>query len=670
MRARRAIWLMVPLLLLGAFLRFHQLGQAPPGLYQDEAWNGLDALGLLSGAAAPRVYFEANNGREPVFIYMVTASVAAFGRTAFALRLPSAFIGLLTVAATFALGRALFDRRVGLLAAAVASAAFWPLALSRIGLRAGLLPLVTALSLACAAHGWRLSHSHPGRSLRWLALGGALYGLTFYTYLAARFTPAALFAFLIFWYIARRLAFPSPRQLAAFALPAALVALPLALVAVHQPEIVFGRAGQVSILNPDISGGSLWAALFNNLFKAVGMFMLRGDDIARHNLPGRPVFDPLLGLAWLAGVGLAVWRAWARRGLAEALLLICTGALLLPTVLAEDTPHFLRAAGVLPWVFVFPALAFEAGLRAAGAGRARPGAKAGLAVAPAAASMAVALILLAGLGLTVRDYFGRYVTAPDTGYMFQAAPAGLARESLAWLAGGEQRQLYLDGRYWRDFASLRFLLPARTAGLQLIEEGDSPSAWPGEVRVVAWPYTNPRPALSALPEGHWVQVQHGPLYRGDLETRLYPLYGSWTAWRDCVPGHCGQAPLAEFEGGLRLASYAAGPLAGGLRLELGWQASHAPGSDVQVFAVAFDGPPAQGALAQADGPLGSELYPASWWRADELVVEERFFDWPDGAAPAGVEIHIGLYDLATGARRQRTDAPGDSVVIDLERVAP
>ena len=40
-------------ILLAAFLRLWRLGEMPPGLYHDEAYNGLDALSLTEGATFP-----------------------------------------------------------------------------------------------------------------------------------------------------------------------------------------------------------------------------------------------------------------------------------------------------------------------------------------------------------------------------------------------------------------------------------------------------------------------------------------------------------------------------------------------------------------------------------------------------------------------------------------
>ena len=70
---------------VAAALRFWGLGTTPPGLYHDEAFNGLDALGVLGGERP--VFFEANNGREPLFIYLVALSVAVLGRSPGAIRM-------------------------------------------------------------------------------------------------------------------------------------------------------------------------------------------------------------------------------------------------------------------------------------------------------------------------------------------------------------------------------------------------------------------------------------------------------------------------------------------------------------------------------------------------------------------------------------------------------
>lgn len=624
-------WLLLGLVFAaGLALRLYGLGTLPPGLYQDEAYNGLDALAVLDGARP--IFFTANNGREPFYIYLVAASVAALGRTPLAVRLPAALLGGLTILAAYSLGRALYTARFGLLAAAVTAFTFWPVALSRIGLRAGSLPLVLALALACAALGLR----RTPRRLGLIALGGGLYGFTFYTYLAARFVPLALLALLVFWYSARRQSFPTARQLAAFAVPAALVALPLFAAGLWQPEILLGRAGQVSVLNPAIHQGDLAGTLLRNTGAALGMFTWRGDDIARHNLPGRPVFDPLLGAAFLAGVGVLGWQVYRQRRLPAALLLAWVGVLLLPTVLAEDTPHFLRAVGVLPAACLVAAAGLDWLWAAPGrAARLRQG-------------LVVGALLAGGLW-TTRDYFRRYAPAPDTAYLFQSAAADLAGDLRDFSAEGAA--VYADRRYWDQFASVRFL--AGDAAQVVWYDGvPAPAtAAPAHTTVLAWPYEPVAPVLAAFPPEWVLRAEPGPLYRGDLEPAPYPLYAVF----DLRPAELPR-PLARFESGLSLLAC---DLAPDGRLELLWQAEQAPGRDWQVFAQALEG---EVVIAQADGPLGGDLFPNRLWRAGQVVAETRSLSLPAEGDWSAITLHVGLYDLASGARLPRVDGPGDAYV--------
>src|SRR5450759_2576515 len=98
------------ILIVGAALRFYRIGELPPGLYRDEAFYGLDALGVLRGH--PAIFFAANNGREGLFMYLLALGIAFLGRTPLALRIVSASIGTLTLVAIYAAGRNLFSHRV------------------------------------------------------------------------------------------------------------------------------------------------------------------------------------------------------------------------------------------------------------------------------------------------------------------------------------------------------------------------------------------------------------------------------------------------------------------------------------------------------------------------------------------------------------------------------
>ena len=60
---------LLAIILLAFLLRTWELHRLPPGLYFDEAFNAIDATGVVDGIARP-IFFPGNYGREPIFLYL------------------------------------------------------------------------------------------------------------------------------------------------------------------------------------------------------------------------------------------------------------------------------------------------------------------------------------------------------------------------------------------------------------------------------------------------------------------------------------------------------------------------------------------------------------------------------------------------------------------------
>lgn len=621
-------------------LRLAGFGSIPPGLYHDEAYNGLDALQVLQGERP--LWFAANNGREPLFIYLVALSVAALGRTVAAVRAPALLLGLLTVPATAFLGESLFSRRVGLLAAAVTAITFWPLHLSRVGFRAVGLPLTMALALGFLWRGLR-----HGR--RWqLAAGGLFYGLGFYIYLAARSTPLPLLALgLLALWPAARLPRPGWREVAIFAGPALLAVAPLAVHLALQPGMLAGRLGQVSILNPAISHGDPVGTLARHTGRALQALLIRGDRIPRHNLPWRPIFDPALGVAFVAGVIVAL-----RRRAAGWFVLLWVGAMLLPTILAEDAPHFLRAVGVQPVIFILPALGLDSAMRRLAAAGHRA---AGLAL--------TGLVLIASLASTGEAYFRRYAHDPAVYYHFEAGSTELANAVLEFLADAPApgaRVAYVSQRLWDDWPSLRFLLP-EGADVQVVSVDDPPEpAAAAEALLVAWPFERYQPALALLPSQATLTVGGDLFERGDLDPEARQLALLFAATR-----HDASAPQAIFERGIGLVEATVEP-AGAQELEvrLVWQAGEALSVDYTVFVQVLRD---SSVLGQDDRQPAGGLLPTTLWQPGQQVVDLHRVDLPTPYNPETDRVIVGLYELASMARlpiiASELPVAGDAILV-------
>ncbi len=622
--------------------RLYRLGEWPPGPYRDEAYNGLDALGVLRGDL--HLFFPANNGREPLFIYLVALSVALFGPTVFALRLPAALVGALATLPVYLLGRDWFGRAAGLLAAVLWAITFWPVHLGRIGLRAGLLAPLLALAFWLGTRAWR------ERRRGWWLAAGLVYGLSFYTYLAARFTPLLLGLFALYLIATgRRARLWDGGRVLWFALGAGLALAPLAFVFAADPALVFGRAGQVSILSPEVSGGDPLGALLGNAGRALGMYLWRGDDILRHNalldfaaapgaMVGRPAFDWLMVGPFLAGL---LWclRHWRRP--AAAFVVLWQLVMLGPTILAEDAPHFLRVAGVLPGAVLFPAI-----------GLALLWQWARLPVAPRRA--AVVLLLAGSAILTIRDYVD-YAQQPDVAYLFEAAAADLARAAAADADAGSA--VLLDRRFPDGWPSVRYLLDGYPVTTFTPAEGLESLAAPTVVYV--WPY-DPLDFLPLAVAGPaLVEVAPGPLARGDLEPEAYSLFTRYAVTP--LPTAPDSSAAFNFDNRYVLNPSAALPAADELAVDLRWRpgnngstASRLPNMFIHVM-----GP--EGMLAQYDGPLLRGLWPTGGWSPGVAVGERYALDLPRPFDPVGDSMLIGLYWPDTNERLPVVDDRGQTI---------
>lgn len=642
LRGRRLTWaVLAALTLFSAVVRFYRLGVIPPGLYHDEAFNGLDASRILEGECP--LFFAANNGREPFFLYGMALSLALLGRTPFAVRAVAALLGTLTTPATFLMAEALFDRRVGLWSACLMAFAPWPVNLGRIGLRAVSMPLVAALGV------WAWWKGHRDGTAWALPLGGALLGFSLYTYTAARFVPVAVALYVLFQMVVGREP-PRRGEVGRLTLAALLTAMPLFVYGVTHWDTFVERPAQVSVFNTAINHGDLWGTLAHNVVRAGGLFTFRGDSIPRHNVPSRPLFDPLMSVFFYLGVLLCLVRA--KRDGASALVLVWTGVMLLPTILAEDCPHFLRAVGVLPMATTFPALGLEWMQQRLG----RIGRRSVVGLLPATV-MAVS-VLWGGY-----DYFVRHGGNPDLAYAFEADQVQEAVEINRFLGSGWQgkgirepsprpvagRHVYLGPRLWEDRLTVNFLVAAPDKVSILGRDPPSPA---DEVLVLAWPHGDMRGVCEVFPHPARIEVWRGPLERGDLDSEPRLLYVAFRAGQVREVSEV----MARFEEEIELLGWRVSDLPGKTRVELRWRVARSQTTDYTVFVhLVSDGR----VIAQDDSWPGMGFFPTTWWRPGDEVVDVHYLDVPYDARQD--RLFVGWYELGSmrNLRVQRRGGPGE-----------
>jgi len=424
---RRTEWLLILLILLAAaWVRVYRLGDIPPGWRDDEVVETTVHAALVQQGHW-MLFFPQAEGHEPLYHYLSAGWITALGQSLFSVRLLSAFLGLLSVAALYRLARAMFGTPAALIAAAALAVSFWALMYARFKLRqvSELTPMLLAFYFF-----WRALRSPFKDAWRPALLCALFLALSLYTYYAARGAPLLLAVFtaylLIFHWPWLRLRW-RPLLLAASASLALAVPLAVAIALTPQGE---ARLAVVGAPLADLMRGDPTAVLHNTAL-TLGMPLVTGDPEFLYNIPGRPVFEPLGGALFVVGLLLSLWR-WRRPANAFLLLWLMVG--LAPAFVSTPAASLGHAITAQPAVYLFPAVAL-AGFGEWADGRLRTW------LALAVAVAALFIILTAQRDL--RDYFVRWPSLPEVRGLYradlhEAAPAlrRLPPRSVVGLASG------------------------------------------------------------------------------------------------------------------------------------------------------------------------------------------------------------------------------------------
>jgi hypothetical protein len=388
-------------------------------------------------------------------------------------------------------------------------------------------------------------------------------------------------------------------------------------------------------------------------------------------------------------------RRWAARGL---ILWLVAG--LLPTLLAEGAPHFLRGVAVLPAAVIVAAWGAEAvagGVLAVV--RRRPWRhRLAVTVWIAAAVLSVTGELGATLGYAASTRRGTASpAAANLGYAFEAGATALAAQANAvrgagwvsgWSATGSRSgtgAVWLDRRLRDGWAGVPFLVPEATVTLTDPYDPVLMSAGTAFLQPHGLDLTR---VWAAVAPTLRIDITDGRLERGDLETHARRLF----VRADGTPtsggaGAARSAPLARFEDGLELVEARvmdAGPDEGsGLTprgeveglgsgavesastvVETVWRKTRAGGPTPTLFVQLLDGGRLVATVDAVPGAGrdddGEDLLPAALWPPGLEVVDRRVLPGKRGGAS---EVIAGLY-VGPDARRLQVFTPGGTPLGD------
>jgi hypothetical protein len=647
---KREVGLYVGLGLFTAVTRLLYLPQLPPGLWFDEAWVSLAALGQETP-----VYFSASfGGMHPAIVYLTRLWQPLLNDHPLTIRYAVVWVSLLTVLGSVPVYRGIYGKT----AEAVTTSRWYPWVggfvlsilypffhFSRLGFES-ILPAPMAL-LAFGLLAGYTNQSKKGWG--WLVGLGLACGLSLYAFDTGRFIPLGVAG--AFWWLwwanllptaegaedAEKKINPetprSPRtprlkqamgEFGLIVLVAVIVAAPLLLYFAQNWEQLTARAFVTTYNTLGPGAGFVPTAVFRNLTATLGGLFLPGwgDSIARHNLPGRPIFDPFLALLFLLGMWQLVRRPWAQ---STAIYLPWLAFTLLPVILTDGAPTYTRLFGAVPAL---------AGITAVG----------GIWLSQQRLRQRElgSVLLLIGLSFstvsTLGDYFGRWAAHPALFDDFQVGEWQAAELALG-LAQDGQVVYVAPGQF--DWGK-------PTWGLRM--QGEAVLAHPPApclLQSATQPTTYLVDRLADNQMMDWLAAQHG----GDsltppisiLHPAGYPLYETIT-----LPPPTPSPAIATFGNELALHEANITPSDEAITLNLRWQAIAPPSADHTLFVHLYpSGAENSAPIAQLDV---APCQPTSQLTVGTYLLDQQTLMLPADLPPGAYSLAVGWYTYPTFAR--------------------
>ncbi len=634
-RARRLsplTWL-VALLLVATFLRLVAWHAAPPGLRYDENTVVYEADEIRAGA---RPIYMDGSAEEALYHYLFAAAQDLIAPQLFTLRWLSMALSLIGICAVYALGRRMFNVRIGLIAAAITAVSFWSLMYSRLGLRIIALTPFVLLALIFLWRGFTRSRRRD------FVIGGVLFGLSAYTYAATRMLPVVLIGFIFYLALFQRSLLRQQGLNVLITLGLALlIALPMALHIAAVPAAE-RRLGEVEGPLVALGHGDL-QPLINSTAITLGMFNVTGDPEWLYNIPNRPVFDILTGLIFLLGVVLSFRRL---RQPAYAFILIWLGAGLLPAIMTW--PAASNSHGVLAQTpaFLLAALGLDA-----------------LAVRwPRGGPVFIAVVLIIFSFYSIGDYFGRWATAETVRSEHQANIAAIATQldrlpgdrPIVFSSGSVTHwepwslntfrmtaPLSYTNTRWFDARSA-FIFPQDQTDLTLINVAQDDRPAPLDARLIEdlFPIVEPMPTTG--------EVYSATHLVSSLNTRLITLTQAEVSWpAGTAFSQTARLPIS-FGNRLELIGYEVRkPVVQpgkNIRLTTYWRAQDRGLAPLSFFVHVLD--KSGNIVEQWDG----YSYTPYYVQPGDIIVQVHFIPISTQRAAGSYRLQLGLYQSLTGER--------------------
>ncbi len=338
------------LFLVSISVIFFKFNSIPKNLTFDEVEFAKLALSLDGQAYAP--YSQLATGHSTLYFYILLLSFKIFGVGNFALRFPAAFFGVIGALMFYLLMTRVFKKKQMLVF--VISILFitsrWYFNFARFSFEATFLLFLELTSMFFLLD--------PKKNLYSMALSGLFAGLAFNSYTPGRFFFVVPLTYIVFSYFKNKQALI--KSALAFVAPFVIVVLPLTIYLLTNQD---NRVDKLFFWkNHEMTLTEKVAGTMQNIGTVSSMFVYKGDMSGKHNYPGKPALNPIVGLLFIGGLVISIKKL---KDLNNKVFLFYFFVSLLPSFMIYpwENPNMLRTFTVIPSVIYFSgvtlAMAFE-----------------------------------------------------------------------------------------------------------------------------------------------------------------------------------------------------------------------------------------------------------------------------------------------------------------------
>ncbi|MFA6569893.1 MAG: phospholipid carrier-dependent glycosyltransferase [Bacteroidota bacterium] len=353
------------IILFSLILRLYKLGDNPPSLYWDEASLGYNAFSILNsgkdehGEFFPIARFIAfGDFKPPGYIYTAVPSIALFGLTEIAVRLPSALSGVGMVVVAGLLSQLLFKKkRISLLSSFFVAISPWSLQFSRAAFEANLAAFFNLLGIYFFLRSHQKKYS--------IVFSVVFFVLSFYTFNANRIIAPLLLGscFLIY--------FRQTKMNLKWTIIAGIVGLIMVIPSIQflgdrESRIRYQEVSMLNNLAPliesnkriETENGSILARILFNRRVTYSIQFLRnyvthfyGRFLFVHGDVNPRLSVPEMGELYIYEIIpllFGLWYVISKRNNTSLLMAAWMLIVPIPAALAKEVPHALRIASILP----------------------------------------------------------------------------------------------------------------------------------------------------------------------------------------------------------------------------------------------------------------------------------------------------------------------------------